>query len=328
MGDVILNITPIIKRTRVHTERYDVCPHCMREIGEKEIFIDSDDYVYHSCCREKGPIDKIDPDKAAEDFQALFLNPVEVNAVLASSNSIVKTASTGSRFGTIEKNIAGKDYQFKWTAAVGEPGDPVTDVVVAQPADLPDDLWAQVQGGITEQAIAEATKMMHETDMLRTEFGSEDGMTGDWLTAAINSMTKTSENTQSSDTNLSKEAAKKKTIKLNPEKNKPASNTRIETVDNGFLADGLGAFVDAFVNYHAGLEGPKIAKWIVSICRDPRFAKIVPLLEQFHKLPSEIYQGILEIAKNDAKVASVVYRVMQTGQAVQRNTSNQKKIFV
>jgi uncharacterized protein (DUF2267 family) len=50
-------ITPVIKRTRQHTEEYEVCPHCNEEIGEKSIYVDPDNYVYHRPCQDKGPID-------------------------------------------------------------------------------------------------------------------------------------------------------------------------------------------------------------------------------------------------------------------------------
>jgi len=64
-------VTPVIKKTRTKEEEYEVCPHCMKEIGEKESFIDPDNYVYHSPCYEKGPIDKITP-----------LSPEELSKVL------------------------------------------------------------------------------------------------------------------------------------------------------------------------------------------------------------------------------------------------------
>ena len=56
-----LKITPVIKKERTIIEKYEVCPHCMKEIGEKETYIDKDNYVFHRMCMEKGPIDKLVP---------------------------------------------------------------------------------------------------------------------------------------------------------------------------------------------------------------------------------------------------------------------------
>jgi len=64
-------ITPIIKKTRTNIEKYEVCPHCQEEIREKSIYVDEENYVYHSACRDKGPIDKIKP-LSPEEFQNLF----------------------------------------------------------------------------------------------------------------------------------------------------------------------------------------------------------------------------------------------------------------
>ena len=65
------NITPVIKKTRTKTEKYEECPHCNKEIGEKETFIDEDNYVYHRTCYEKGPINKIKPMSSSELASAL-----------------------------------------------------------------------------------------------------------------------------------------------------------------------------------------------------------------------------------------------------------------
>jgi hypothetical protein len=54
-------ITPIIKKTRTIEEDYEVCPHCQKEIMEKETFVDGENYVYHSPCVDAGPIDRIRP---------------------------------------------------------------------------------------------------------------------------------------------------------------------------------------------------------------------------------------------------------------------------
>ena len=64
-------ITPIIKKTRTIEEEYEVCPHCEQEIGEKETFIDPENYRYHSPCYEKGPIDKIKPMSSEELMKTL-----------------------------------------------------------------------------------------------------------------------------------------------------------------------------------------------------------------------------------------------------------------
>jgi len=62
----IKKVTPIIKKTRVREESYEVCPHCQKEIMEKSTFIDKDNYMYHSSCMEKGPIEYIKPISADE----------------------------------------------------------------------------------------------------------------------------------------------------------------------------------------------------------------------------------------------------------------------
>jgi hypothetical protein len=61
-----MKITPVIKKTRTIVEDYEVCPHCQKEIGEKQTFIDKDNYVFHRPCYEKGPIEKIKPMSSEE----------------------------------------------------------------------------------------------------------------------------------------------------------------------------------------------------------------------------------------------------------------------
>jgi hypothetical protein len=61
-----MKITPVIKKTRTIVEEYEVCPHCQKEIGEKQTFIDKDNYVFHRPCYEKGPIEKIKPMSSEE----------------------------------------------------------------------------------------------------------------------------------------------------------------------------------------------------------------------------------------------------------------------
>jgi len=64
-------ITPIIKKTRIIEEKYEVCPYCQKEIMEKSIFVDKDNFVYHSPCMDKGPIDRIKPLSPEEISKAL-----------------------------------------------------------------------------------------------------------------------------------------------------------------------------------------------------------------------------------------------------------------
>lgn len=70
-----MQVTPIIKKTR--EVEFDVCPHCQKEIQEKSTWVDENNYVYHNCCKEKGPIDKIKELSKEELEKALggFLGP-------------------------------------------------------------------------------------------------------------------------------------------------------------------------------------------------------------------------------------------------------------
>lgn len=65
------NITPVIKKSRTITEDYEVCPHCQKEIGEKASYVDPENFVYHSPCIAKGPIDRIKPMSSDELAKAL-----------------------------------------------------------------------------------------------------------------------------------------------------------------------------------------------------------------------------------------------------------------
>jgi len=61
-----LKVYPVLKKQRTRIEEYEVCPHCHKEIGEKEYFAKDEDgdgswYVYHRPCRDKGPIQHIIP---------------------------------------------------------------------------------------------------------------------------------------------------------------------------------------------------------------------------------------------------------------------------
>jgi len=87
-------------------------------------------------------------------------------------------------------------------------------------------------------------------------------------------------------------------------------------VDDALLANGLGAFLDVFVNYASGKEGNTLSKWIIAVHQDPKFAAIAPKLEQFHKLMGEIYQGVVEVAKQDnetgRKVAAIISKLKKS----------------
>lgn len=498
-----MKITPVIRRTRVRTERYEVCPHCKEEIREKSTYIDPDNYVYHRACRSKGPIDQITPERE--------------NAVWA--KFMGKTAS-GRRLGTIERNVAGVEYRFDWSVDIGENGK-IGEVEVKQPSGIPDDLWMQVREGLKGEASREAAGMMRETEMAATAVGSEDG---NWLSKAMAGYRGIAKLAQSDFFRISIPVGNKNEIKIftdvvnqgidshleaftrsrfsreeetpgwprlvlefhrselpllvrrlreygeanydekdensrgigaaadswaeeiaghdeyyelppgseyvpkefvntgmpdvewvairvddnsieatvkredeKPEgagrwdaknwrqgwhngvkrmlqvpmdKDKafdawiketfgaekptkkaidPASVMRIPSpdegdvtfdamlsqqdddfdrqaaardkktipireapkpagkpIDDGLLTDGLGAFLDAFVNYHSGKEGGTLSKWIIAICQDPKYASIAPKLQEFHRLMGEIYSGVVEIAKSDAKVAAVM----------------------
>lgn len=54
-------ITPIIKKMKIIEHEVEICPHCMKEIGEKQTYIDKDGYEYHSPCKDKGAIAYHDP---------------------------------------------------------------------------------------------------------------------------------------------------------------------------------------------------------------------------------------------------------------------------
>jgi hypothetical protein len=405
-------IIPVIKRTRVSTVRYEVCPHCSQEIHEKEHFVDDENYVYHSACIEKGPIDIIKP--------IPFLWPKRTEA---SGLPARKT------MGTLEKNVAGKDYKIEWSAFL-DPTDPngqKDSVDVTKPVDMPDDLWFQIIQVVREEAKKQA----------RSRFSTQSiGKAANWL--AMAELEKTAEIDKEADKDLVQIAipltnhneiamfeslvrmgvanyheaftgepkaildihkaelpgfvAKLRQIGTSmanvfadkvermpqyPGVANPHRQTRLDIIpdeltaktkvtlvklangktvlkgskkdvdevlkkmgqfsdadvideedddetpsmgeakiaatipmnkpiDEALLSDGLGAFLDTFVNYHSGKEGGKIAKWMIAICEDPKFAKIAPLIQKFHELPSQIYRGILEIAKEDSETGEKV----------------------
>jgi hypothetical protein len=94
-------------------------------------------------------------------------------------------------------------------------------------------------------------------------------------------------------------------IKKNPSGSTLPKTTN-KPVDEKLLADGLGAFLDVFINYHTGPEGDTLSQWIIDVCKDQRFAVVVPKLQQFHKLMGEIYQDIIELSKDDDNVGRKV----------------------
>lgn len=82
-------ITPIIKKIRIIEQEYEICPHCREEIREKSIYVDSENYVYHSPCQDKGPIDKIKP-LNKEEFKGLFggIQTILNEPILDTGNSV------------------------------------------------------------------------------------------------------------------------------------------------------------------------------------------------------------------------------------------------
>jgi len=373
-----------------------VCPHCQEEIREKSIFIDSDNYVYHRGCQDKGPIDRIKPVSSEEfikrfqpikeqskqaaykqaqrqpivlqskaqdnhgntfiatlswvDKQPLSNTPVPAKPMITFSDESGKTAGKWSyylssikndgllldmgqnwyitglnkivqeaqaiidndsspitseqtkqfkknaqtmpekRSGVLDKNLSGVDYSIRWEATFDQQ---LINVEVYKPDNMPDYLWFQVKGALKKDAEDAAREMMQKTEMIKSEFDNEDQVQDNWLSRASAHLNNQGKIVL---------AAKKKTVK--PKK---------KTIDDDLLADGLGAFLDVFINYHGGPEGGKLAKWVIAVCQDPRFSDIALKLEQFHKLMGEIYMGILAIAKqNDetgAKVASILKNI-------------------
>ena len=56
-----VEVTPLLKRFKISKREIEVCPHCFQEIGEKEVYVDSKNYMYHRPCINRGPIKKIEP---------------------------------------------------------------------------------------------------------------------------------------------------------------------------------------------------------------------------------------------------------------------------
>lgn len=258
-------ITPIIKKTRVVTTRYEVCPHCNKEIVEKSTYMDDENYVYHRPCVDKGPIDKITPASTEEVMLALKNGGEWFNKTFNN----VKSAQIQQNSGVIDKNIAGQNYSIRWEI------DPITNLIKTfQPEEMPDYMWNQIKEAMNSEANVSA----HKLDHLKSASASN------WLVRAA-------ENSKASD-----------------DKNE---------IDDGFLADGLGAFLDVFVNYHSGPEGDKLAKWVIQVCKDPKYEKVADKLQKFHKLMGEIYEGVTDIAKNDdntgKKLASIIKKLNVKG---------------
>jgi hypothetical protein len=111
-------------------------------------------------------------------------------------------------------------------------------------------------------------------------------------------------------------AAKRKTIPIDHKPAKPAG----KPVDEALLANGLGAFLDVFVNYASGKEGDVLSKWIIAVHQDPKFAAVAPKLQRFHELMGEIYRDVVEIARGDnetgKRVAAVLRAMTRTSQRV------------
>jgi hypothetical protein len=281
----VKQITPIIKKTRVHTERYEICPHCKKEIQEKSIFVDDENYVYHRPCMSKGPIDKIKP-ASKEDVDKAWKNGIEgfskffLNEKSAKTTNVQKTAQTNETrqyFGTIEKNISGVDYTIKWRTDVN--GTQKT-TQVFKPDEMPDYMWYQVKETMESEATETSNKTISKTASIIKQKPTS------WFERAAKSLEKDDET----------------------------------TIDDGFLADGLGAFLDVFINYHSGPEGDKLAKWIIEVCKDPKYSKVADKLQKFHELTSEIYDDIVELAKNDdkksKKVASLFSKTTKTNDRI------------
>lgn len=286
-------VTPVLKRTRVKAERYEVCPHCMQEIQEKSTFMDADDYVYHSSCKDKGPIEYLDPEKCRQEFLKAF--PSWGAAQKAAKKTAQQNVSTHA--GSINKNIAGKEYRFEWRANLALDGTrSPEDVTVVKPADMPEDLWYQSHDAIQIEADA-AAKAAQKASRSPGKAAST------WLDVAM----KTAQMSDVDPLDVApEEEDDEKAVHVANQMGFDASGEPYITIDDGLLADGLGAFKDTFLNYQSGKEGDTLAAWMMAISHDPQYARIAVKLQKLHKLIGEIYSGVVEIAKGDAKVAAVL----------------------
>lgn len=102
-----MKITPVIKKTRITKEKYEICPHCNEEIREKSIYVDPENYVYHRSCRDKGPIDKIKPVKIENifNFKNPFEIPIEFNKVAENKKYDPKEIQMGVEAEKEHKNV-------------------------------------------------------------------------------------------------------------------------------------------------------------------------------------------------------------------------------
>ena len=264
-------VTPIIKKTRVKTERYEVCPHCRQKIHEKSIYMDEDNYVYHRPCMENGPIDQITRQRIDSAWESAFGKPLSRAA---------QTANVSTHAGFFEKNVTGKNYKIEWRAKLATDGTRTPDdVIVDKPDSMPEYLWYQVKDSM--QAEAEKAAMIAKQPGKPVQTASVK-RASNWLERSM----KTAETTTT------------QTLQMEG-----------QPIDQSLLTDGLGAFLKSFINYHTNKEGTLLTKWMIALCKDPKYTNIAEKLEQLHNLMEEIYNGVLEIAKLDSKVAKTLYTV-------------------
>jgi len=281
-------VTPIIKKTRVKAERYEVCPHCRQEIHEKSTYIDDDNYIYHRPCMEKGPIDQITQKRMDQALKCI--NPDWANSL----GKAAQIANVSTHAGSFEKNVAGKSYEIEWRANLPLDGTRAPDdVTTDKPADMPEYLWYQVKDAFQIDAVNAALAAQKASNIVRPVVQAST-----WL-----------ERSASDETEIKSIGSKHFTMRMKPQKNPTKS------IDSVLLADGLGAFLDAFVNYHSREKGPMLAKWMLAICEDPKYKSAAKKLEELHKLIGEIYSDVLDVAKADEdtteKAASVFSKLIK-----------------
>jgi hypothetical protein len=61
MKEGVIILHPIIRKKKTIVIDVEICPHCNKEIGEKETYMDPKNFVFHRSCMDKGPIDQITP---------------------------------------------------------------------------------------------------------------------------------------------------------------------------------------------------------------------------------------------------------------------------
>lgn len=80
ISTIITSVKPVDRKIRMSEDIYDICPHCRKEIGEKEIFYDEKSIFgkpgiwYHSPC--KGPIEF--PESDYIQYNEDFLTPEQL----------------------------------------------------------------------------------------------------------------------------------------------------------------------------------------------------------------------------------------------------------